>query len=100
MNFKSQYPAISIAWKKYQNKEISKREWLHFIKTLCKKCGFKVGENKVRYLQRRKGSIDRTGEEESSTKDVVWTDGEYYDFIFIRLERATLEDIEYLMSKI
>ena len=100
MNFKQQYPAICIAWDKYQNQEISKREWLHFMKTLCKKCGFKVGENKVRYLQRRKGGINRTGEEESSTKDVVWTDGEWYDFIFIRLEKATLEDIEYLISKI
>ena len=74
----------------YENRNITKKELIDKWDILCDECYLKDGVNNVKYVKLNVNTIQRL---DTTKKDIVWTDGELYDFIFIRLPRANKDHL-------
>lgn len=79
----------------YENRNITKKELIDKWDVLCGECYLKNGANNVKYVKLNVNTIQRL---DTTKKDIVWTDGELYDFIFIRLPRANKDHLITFMN--
>lgn len=93
--FRDHFPIFNQEWEDYQNGEMTKKELLSNWSDFCKNtCHMKIGKNNAFYLPLAKYTVKRPP---TTTKDIVWVDGDRYDFVFIRLHRSTnLHIVEFM----
>lgn len=79
----------------YENHNITKKELIDKWNILCCECYLNDGVNNVKYVKLNVNTIKRLN---TTKKDIVWTDGVLYDFIFIRLPRANKDHLITFMN--
>lgn len=92
---KKHFPDFIQVWKDYENRNITKKELITKWDKLCDECCLKNGVNNVKYVKLNVNTIQRL---DTTKKDIVWTDGALYDFIFIRLPRANKDHLITFMN--